>query len=290
MLVMRSFAPTVVIALALLLACGKSDKKAAKNKPAPAKPSATVDAAKPVKKVAKTTPADAAPAAKPTIDAAVANKPPMGPPIANVVAAIASGKQDKTICFGWSAKKKRVACHTFSRSAQGGAEFRVQLLGAGGDKDRSFDYFEQSEGQFLGERPALAKIDKDEIAELRKALKIGSYAPLQATAHVLAPGGSIKLLGATVSRKRKKTGSDGDSETGTWDTFEETISVACGKANKSNSLDGDGVDVAAPTITYYELPGDLVLVTSAVTWSKEGDFGETVEARLLDKAKLCAAK
>jgi hypothetical protein len=185
------------------------------------------------------------------------------------------------ICFAWSPAKATAACAIESSSIQGGATVAVRLLG--GAPGEYVLYRHPEDQQFFAIDPA--GVGRAAVDAVAAELTSGGYQVWDFAPVAVAPGATATIAGWTLRRTRTATGTDGDPQTGTWDTYDDRLELGCGARWSPLAVAGDafGHPVGEPEIHALVAGGQLVL-TASVSWAIEGDNGAASEAVAIDAA------
>ncbi len=184
-------------------------------------------------------------------------------------------------CFGWSPRQAAAACVTGRYSMQEGCEWKVELVGGGGEPVALHQTREQHHDHPTAVPPSLQ-------AELVRRLSDGSFVCLP-EGRRLEPGGAVRWASprVAVTWQRRRLRRDGDGATGRWWVFSDVLTVECGA--RRTELMSIETSSDQPSGSVHLIPGGrYVVVDSDVSFAEEGDQGREAQAWVVDIATCVA--
>lgn len=202
--------------------------------------------------------ADAATAVAPAAVDAAAAAAPTGPAVT-----LASGETPLG-CIAWSARDHAAACVTGTMT-NGEPDLQLAFVGGG-----------------PGGQPVGATLDDAGAAALNKLLADGGYAAPGAATPV-AVGAPLTVGAVTLTLTDKVTPSAGDNQA---PTHAYALAARCGTTD--HPLAADTAEGVTPSARAWQL-GDRVLVELTLKLAREGEYGTTLGAAVIDGATCTVA-
>ena len=183
-------------------------------------------------------------------------------------------------CFAWSSNEQAIACIEDRSSIQRGCREELVVFGSSKDAGRRHRIVDVP-AQCLGDPPRA--LDEAVRSELEARFAAASFERLPEPAATLEPGDSREVGAATISFRRTKKRSVSIQNAGSWDVFDDDVTVTCG-AKQRSVLRAVIEGPTGSTVTVVDTGSSWIALWYATSFGIEGDFGGRTDVALVDRS------